>query len=198
MPQTKRVYKITLPQTKPIYNVGSTVFTEETKASYFIKEIGVHIRTQYQPPIHPKGNIITEIIKPAAFIFRLKTNKDKNATFIISFQVCSVLCSVVGTLFPSSYFYFSFILLFSSSPPPLFFFSSFFFLFVFSSSLRLLFFYFFSFFFSSSFFFFFSSSCFFLLHFLFSFLMCYSSVFSFLFVFFGHLSKIVLFREPRL
>ena len=154
-----------------------------------IKEVGGHIGTQYQPPIHPKGNIATEMIKLSAFIISLKTNKDKNARFVIIFQVCLVLCSVVGTLFPS-FFLFSF----SSSSSiflfyffPFFFFSSssFFlllllFFFIFSSSSLLL--HFFFFFFSSSSFFFFSFF-FFLLQFVFFFLLCSSSVFSFSFLF---------------
>ena len=135
--------------------------------------------TQYQPPIYPKGNIVTEMVKLSAFIFSLKTNKDNNATFNIIFQVCLVLCSVVGILFPSFFFFSSSsfsiflfssssssssssILLLSSSPPHP---SS-------SSLLRC------CFFFSPAFLFFFSSFFFFLLQFVFFFFFCF-----FLFVF---------------
>ena len=121
------------------------------------------------PPIHPKGNIASEMIKLSAFNIRLKTSKDKNATFIIIFQVCLVLCSVVGALFH----FFLFLLLFSYVLLFLLLFLFFFFVFLPLSSL---FFYFFS---SSSF----SppSSC--SSNFLFFFLLCYSSVFSFSFLF---------------
>ena len=131
------------------------------------------------------------MVKLSAFIFSLKTNKDNNATFNIIFQVCLVLCSVVGILFPSFVFFssssFSIFLFSSSSSPPHP-----------SSSLLLR-----CFFFSPAFLFFFSSF-FFLLQFVFFF-------FCFFFLFFcssfvareraralGHLSKIGLFRRPHL
>ena len=153
-----------------------------------IKEVGGHIGTQYQPPIHPKGNIASEMIKLSAFNISLKTSKDKNATFIIIFQVCLVLCSVVGTLFHFFLFLplFSYFLLFL-----LLLFLFFFFVFLPLSSL---FFYFFSSSFSPP------SSC----SSNFSFLLPFVLFFCFFFFFFvrfllrAHLSKIVLFREPHL
>ena len=154
-----------------------------------IKEVGGHIGTQYQPPIHPKGNIASEMIKLSAFNISLKTSKDKNATFIIIFQVCLVLCSVVGTLFH----FFLFLPLFSYFLLFLLLLFLFFFFFVFLP-LSSLFFYFFSSSFSPP------ASC----SSNFSFLLPFVLFFCFFFFFFvrfllrAHLSKIVLFREPHL
>ena len=124
------------------------------------------------------------MIKLSAFNISLKTSKDKNATFVIIFQVCLVLCSVVGTLFP----FFLFLLLFSYCL--LFLLLLFLFFFFVILPLSSLFFY----FFSSSFFLF--LQLFFLLPFVLFF--CFFFFFFVRFLLRAHLSKIVLFREPHL